>query len=52
LFVREFGGPAVGFGDGGVEVVVDLAEYGDESLLVDSLVVSTLVVPRQTTITF
>ena len=37
FFVGEVGGPAVGVGDGGVEVVVDLAEDGDEALLVDVL---------------
>jgi hypothetical protein len=37
LFVGESGGPAVGFEDGGVEVVVDLLEDGDESLFVDEL---------------
>lgn len=33
--VGERGGPAVGGEDGGVEVVVELAEDGDEALVVD-----------------
>ena len=37
FFVGEIGGPAVGVGDGGVEIVVDLFEDGDEALLVDFL---------------
>ncbi len=37
FFVGEVGGPAVGIGDGGVEVVVNLAEDGDEALLVNRL---------------
>ena len=38
FFVGEVDGPAIGIGDGGVEVVVDLAEDGDEALLVDQFV--------------
>ena len=37
FFVGEIGRPAVGVGDGGVEIVVDLFEDGDEALLVDRL---------------
>ena len=33
--VGEGGGPAVGGEDGGVEVVVELLEEGDEALVVD-----------------
>jgi len=34
---REIGGPAVGFGDGAVEVVVQAAENRDEAVIVDHL---------------
>ena len=37
FFIRHVGWPAVSIGDGGVEVVVNLAEDGDEALLVDFL---------------
>ncbi len=37
FFVGEVDGPAVGVGNGGVEVLVNLAEDGDESLLVNRL---------------
>lgn len=37
FFVGEVDGPAVGIGHGGVEVVVNLAEDGDEALLVNRL---------------
>ena len=37
FFVGEVGWPAIGLSDGGVEVVVDLAEDGDKALLVDLL---------------